>query len=149
MSGTELSRNSLARPGGAATPKADMGGLDPAKELWADLFLERLSPEARAGLTAAQLAEIRRVAREVAPGPHRLDWRFSLPLFGLLFGGRRIYGVFLAGADRRGLSRRQQERVMRRRLRATGQKANAQMLAVCVSLTLLFAMVLVGALHAG
>jgi hypothetical protein len=38
---------------------------------------------------------------------------------------------------------------MRRRLRSTGQKANAQMVAVGVSLTLLVAMVLVGALHAG
>jgi hypothetical protein len=140
MSGTEPSRNSTE----AATSAAD-----PAKELWADLFLERLSAAAKASFTPAQLDEIRRVAREVAPGPHRLDWRFSLPLFGPLFGGRRIYGVFLAGDDRRGLSRRQQERVMRRRARSTGQKANAQMLAVGVSLTLLVAMVLVGALHAG
>jgi hypothetical protein len=138
MSGTEPSRNSA----NTAMP-------DPSKDLWADLFLERLAPDTKASLTPAQLAEIRRVAREVAPGPHRLDWRFSLPLFGPLFGGRRIYGVFLAGADRRGLSRRQQDRVMRRRLRSTGQKANAQMLAVGVSLTLLVAMVLVGALHAG
>jgi hypothetical protein len=38
---------------------------------------------------------------------------------------------------------------MRRRLRSTGQKANAQMLTVGVSLTLLFALVLVGALRAG
>jgi hypothetical protein len=144
MSGTDHSRNAPNGSSGAAGSEAD-----PAKELWADLFLERLSPAAKAGLTAMQLEEIRRVAREVAPGPHRLDWRFSLPLLGPLFGGRRIYGVFLAGADRRGLSRRQQERVMRRRLRATGQKANAQMLAVGVSLTLLFVMVLVGALHAG
>jgi hypothetical protein len=135
MRGTESRRN----PDAAAAP-------DPAKELWADLFLARLSAEAKAGLTPAQFDEIRRVAREVAPGAHRLDWRFSLPFFGR---GRRIYGVFLAGADRRGASRRQQERVMRRRLRASAQKANVQMLAVGVSLTLLFAMVLVGALHAG
>jgi hypothetical protein len=138
MSGTESSRISA----NAALP-------DPSKDLWADLFLERLGSDTKASLTPAQLDEIRRVAREVAPGPHRLDWRFSLPLFGSLFGGRRIYGVFLAGADRRGLSRRQQDRVMRRRLRSTGQKANAQMVAVGVSLTLLVAMVLVGALHAG
>ena len=140
MSGTESSRSSAD-----AAPLA----VDPAKELWTDLFLERLSAETKAGLTPAQLDEIRRVARDVAPGPHRLDWRFSLPLLGPLFGGRRIYGVLLAGSDRRGLSRRQQERVMRRRLRSTGQKANAQMLAVGVSLALLFVMVLVGALHAG
>lgn len=140
MSGTVPSRNS---PGNAT------GSADPAKELWADLFLERLSGATKASLTPAQLDEIRRVAREVAPGPHRLDWRFSLPLFGPLFGGRRFYGVFLAGAERRGLSRRQQDRVMRRRLRSTGQKANVQMLTVGVSLTLLFALVLVGALRAG
>jgi hypothetical protein len=140
MSGTESSRSSAD-----AAPLA----VDPAKELWTDLFLERLSAETKAGLTPAQLDEIRRVARDVAPGPHRLDWRFSLALLGPLFGGRRIYGVLLAGSDRRGLSRRQQERVMRRRLRSTGQKANAQMLAVGVSLTLLLVMVLVGALHAG
>ena len=143
MSGTELNRNS---PGGSLRGASSE---DPAKELWADLFLERLSAEAKAGLTPAQLDDIRRVARDVAPGPHRLDWRFSLPLFGPLLGGRRIYGVFLAGAERRGPSRRQQDRVMRRRLRATGHKASAQMLAVGVSLTLLFVMVLVGALHAG
>lgn len=147
MSGIEPSQNSPAGSGVTAISGTNSG--DPAKELWADLFLERLSGPARASLTTAQLDEIRRVAREVAPGPHRLAWRFSLPLFGPLLGGRRIYGVFLAGADRRGLSRRQQERVMRRRLRSTGQKANAQMLAVGVSLTLLVAMVLVGALHAG
>jgi hypothetical protein len=122
---------------------------DPAKELWADLFLERLPAEVKAGLSREQLDEIRRVAREVAPGPHRLDWRFSLPIFGPLFGGRRVYGVLLAGAERRGLSRRQQDRMMRRRLRASGPKANAQVLAVGVSLTLLLVMVLVGALHAG
>lgn len=120
-----------------------------AGELWADLFLERLPAETRAGLSPAQLDEIRRVAREVAPGPHRLDWRFSLPVFGRLFGGRRIYGVVLAGADRRGASRRKQERMMRRRLRAGGPKANAQVLAVCLSLALLLGMVLMGALHAG
>ena len=143
MSGTEPSRNSPTTSGDAAT-----SGSDPAKDLWADLFLERLSAKTKASLTPAQLDEIRRVAREVAPGAHRLDWRFSLPLLGPLFGGRRIYGVFLAGADRRGLSRRQQDQVMRR-LRSTGQKASAQMLAVGISLTLLVAMVLVGALNAG
>jgi hypothetical protein len=143
MRGTELSRNS---PSGSLH---GAGSEDPAKELWADLFLERLSASVKAGLTPAQLDDIRRVAREVAPGLHGLDWRFSLPLFGPLFGGRRIYGVFLGGADRRGQSRRQQERVMRRRLRASGQKVNAQMLAVGVSLTLLFIMVLMGVLHAG
>jgi hypothetical protein len=140
MSGTESSRNAVD-----AAPLA----ADPAKELWADLFLERLSAATKAALTPAQLDEIRQVARDVAPGPHRLDWRFSIPLLGPLLGGRRVYGVFLAGAERRGLSRLQQDRVMRRRLRATGQKANAQMLAVGVSLTLLLVMVLVGALHAG
>lgn len=122
---------------------------DPSRDLWADLFMERLSAATKAGLTAAQLDDLRRVAREVSPGPHRLDWRFSVPLFGSLFGGRRIYGVFLAGAERRSRSRRQQDRIIRRRLRATGQKANAQMLTVGVSLTLLFVMVLVGALRAG
>lgn len=122
---------------------------DPSRDLWADLFMERLSAATKAGLTAAQLDDLRRVAREVAPGPHRLDWRFSVPLFGSLFGGRRIYGVFLAGAERRSRSRRQQDRIIRRRLRATGQKANAQMLTVGVSLTLLLVMVLVGALRAG
>lgn len=122
---------------------------DPSRDLWADLFMERLSAATKAGLTAAQLDDLRRVAREVAPGPHRLDWRFSVPLFGSLFGGRRFYGVFLAGAERRSRSRRQQDRIIRRRLRATGQKANAQMLTAGVSLTLLFVMVLVGALRAG
>lgn len=135
-------------PGRTSADTQDTGK-DPAKDLWADLFLERLSADVKTGLSPAQLAEIRRVARDVAPGPHRFDWRFSLPVFGPLFGGRRVYGVFLAGAERRGPSRRRQDRMMRRRLRAGGQKANAQMLAVGVSLTLLLVMLLVGALHAG
>ena len=121
---------------------------DAAKDLWADLFLERLSPATKSGLTAAQLEEIRRVAREVAPGGHRVDWRFSLPLLGPLFGGRGIYGVLLAGAEKRSPARRQQDRMMRRRPRP-GERANFQALAVGVSLTLLFVMVMVGALHAG
>lgn len=124
-------------------------GKEPGKELWADLFLERLSPEIKAGLNPQQLDEIRRVARDVAPGQHHLDWRVSLPLLGPLFGGKRVYGVFLAGSERRGPARRHQDRMMRRRRRATGAQLNAQVLAVGFSLMALFFMVLLGLTRVG
>lgn len=138
MSGTETGRK-----------PSDVDAADAARELWADLFLERLSTEVRAGLTRTQLDEIRRVARDVAPGTHRVDWRVSLPLLGPLLGGRGFYGVLLAGPEKRSASRRQQDRMIRRRARPGTERANVQALAVGVSLTLLFVMVLVGALHAG
>ena len=47
MSGTEPSRNSA----NTAMP-------DPSKDLWADLFLERLAPDTKASLTPAQLAAV-------------------------------------------------------------------------------------------
>lgn len=120
-----------------------------ARDLWADLFLERLAPEMRAGLSPQQLAEIRRVARDVAPGEHPVDWRFSLPLLGPLFGGKRVYGVVLAGSERRGSARREQDRMMRRRPRATSAQLNAQVLAAGFALMALFFMVLLGLTHAG
>jgi hypothetical protein len=142
MSGTDSSieaeRESVAEP-----------GKEPGKELWADLFLERMSAEVRSSLSPQQADEIRRVARDVAPGQHRLDWRVSLPLLGPLFGGKRIYGVLLAGAERRGPARRQQDRMMRRRPRATAAQLNAQVLAVGFSLMALFFMVLLGLSRAG
>jgi hypothetical protein len=128
---------------------SDPTAASPARELWADLFLERMSPEIRAGLTPQQLAEIRRVAAAVAPGAHRVDWRVSLPLLGPLFGGKRVYGVLLAGSDRRGPARRQQDRMIRRRMRAGDAPLNAQVLAVGFSLMALFFMVLLGLTHVG
>jgi hypothetical protein len=122
---------------------------EPAREVWADLFVARLAPDIRAGLSQQQLDEIRRVAGAVAPGPHPLDWRVSLPLLGPLFGGKRVYGVFLAGADRRSPARRQQDRMMRRRPRATGAQLNAQVLAAGFSLMALVFMVALGLSHAG
>jgi hypothetical protein len=130
---------------GASTSESKGGE---SKELWADLFLERLPSETRASLTPEQIREIRRVAGEIAPSQHRLDWRFSLPLLGPLFGGKRVYGVVLAGTDRRGPARRDQDRMMRRRRSSAGQ-ANAQVLAVGFSLMALFFMVLLGLFHAG
>jgi hypothetical protein len=124
-------------------------GREPARELWADLFVERLSPEVRAGLAPRQLAEIRRVARDVAPGQHPVDLRFNLPFLGPLFGGKGVYGVLLAGTERRGPARRQQDRMMRRRPRSSARQANAQVLAVGFSLMALFFMVLLGLTHAG
>ncbi len=122
---------------------------EPARDLWAELFVERLAPDIKAGLSPAQMAEIRRVARDVAPGQHRVDWRVSLPLFGPLFGGKRVYGVLLAGAERRGPARRQQDRMMRRRPRASAAQLNAQVLAVGFSLMALFFMALLGLTHVG
>lgn len=122
---------------------------DPAKELWADLFLERLAPNILAGLTQQQRDEIRRAALEVAPGRHQLDWRVSLPLLSPLFGGKRVYGVLLAGSDRRGPARRQQDRMIRRRPRASGARLGAQVLAAGLSLAALVFMVVLGLTHAG
>ncbi len=132
-----------------APERAAARAAEPAKELWADLFLESLAPETRASLGPQQLQDIRRVAREVAPGQHRVDWRVSLPLLGPLFGGKRVYGVLLAGAERRGPARRQQDRMMRRRPRASATQLNAQVLAVGFSLMALFFMVLLGLTHVG
>ncbi|HNB27300.1 MAG TPA: hypothetical protein PLR41_10105 [Alphaproteobacteria bacterium] len=122
---------------------------EPARELWAELFVERLASDIKASLSPEQMAEIRRVARDVAPGQHRVDWRVSLPLFGPLFGGKRVYGVLLAGAERRGPARRQQDRMMRRRPRASAAQLNAQVLAVGFSLMALFFMALLGLTHVG
>lgn len=128
--------------------EADRPG-DPAKELWADLFLERISPDILGCLSQQQRDEIRRVAVEVAPGPHRLDWRVSLPLFSPLFGGKRVYGVLLAGSERRGAARRHQDRMMRRRPRASGARLSAQVVAAGFSLLALVFMVVLGLNHAG
>ena len=50
----------------------------------------------------------------MAPSRHRVDWRISLPA---VAGGRRFYGVLLAGTDRRGPQRHKQDRMMRRQQR--------------------------------
>ena len=146
MSGWGNGAGSIGETAGkaAAGPVAE-----PARDLWAELFVERLSPEIKAGLSPEQMAEIRRVARDVAPSQHRVDWRVSLPLFGPLFGGKRVYGVLLAGAERRGPARRQQDRMMRRRPRASSAQLNAQVLAVGFSLMALFFMALLGLTHVG
>lgn len=121
---------------------------DQAREVWADMFLERIAPDILAGLSRQQLDEIRRVAGEVAPGRHALDWRVSLPFLGPLFGGKRLYGVLLAGAERRGPARRRQDRMMRCHPRASGAQLNAQVLAAGFSLMALVFMVALGLSHA-
>ena len=115
-------------------------------EMWGDLFLARLAPETRSSLTQAQLDDIRRVAAAVAPGRHSVDWRFSLPAS---LGGKRFYGVLLAGADRRGPQRRAQERMVRsqhRRHRAA--RSNIQALAVGFALAILAIMLMAGLVRA-
>ena len=119
---------------------------DPAGELWADLFVTRLAPETRASLSDTQLQDIRRVAATVAPGRHRIDWRFSLPAW---FGGRGLYGVLLAGPDRRGPQRRAQDRLVRRqRRRGSTTRAYLQALAVGFALAVLALMLMVGVVRA-
>jgi protease YdgD len=114
--------------------------------MWGDLFLARLAPETRSSLSPAQLDDIKRVAAAVAPGRHRVDWRFSLPAS---LGGKRFYGVLLAGADRRGPRRRAQDRMIRRqyRRRRSG-RSSVQALAVGFALAALVLMLLAGIVHA-
>jgi protease YdgD len=115
-------------------------------EMWGDLFLARLSPETRSGLTPAQLDDIRRVAMAVAPGRHAVDWRFSLPAS---LGGKRFYGVVLAGADRRGPRRHAQDRMFRRqRHRRRSARSGVQALAVGFALAALALMLLAGIVRA-
>lgn len=114
-------------------------------EMWGDLFLARLTPETKSGLSPAQLEDIKRVAAAVAPSRHRVDWRFSLPA---TLGGKRFYGVLLAGADRRGPRRHAQERMMRRQNSRRSGRSNVQALAVGFALVALVLMLLAGIVHA-
>lgn len=115
-------------------------------ELWGDLFMARLSPETRSTLSPAQLDDIKRAVAVIAPRRHSVDWRFSLPAS---LGGKRIYGVLLAGADRRGPRRRAQDRMMRRQRRwRRSNLAGVQALAVGVALALLGLMLLAGIVRA-
>ena len=114
-------------------------------EMWGDLFLARLTPETRSGLSLAQLDDIKRVATAMAPSRHRLDWRISLPA---PLGGKRFYGVLLAGTDRRGPRRHAQDRMMRRQYRRRSGRSSVQALAVGFALVALVLMLLVGIVHA-
>jgi protease YdgD len=115
------------------------------EELWAELFLARLAPETRSSLSPAQLDDIKRVATAVAPGRHGLDWRFSLPTS---LGGKRFYGVLLAGTDRRGPRRHAQDRMIRRQRRRRSARPSVQALAVGFALAVLALMLLAGIVHA-
>ena len=125
--------------GAAGDPAAANSGA-----MWGDLFLARLMPETRSSLSPAQLGDIKRVAAAMAPSRHEVDWRFSLPA---ALGGKRFYGVLLAGADRRGPRRHAQDRMMRRQYRRPG-RSGVQVLAVGFALVALVLMLLVGIVHA-
>jgi protease YdgD len=114
--------------------------------MWGDLLLARLAPETRSSLSPAQLDDIRRAAAAMAPGRHGLDWRFSMPAS---LGGKRFYGVLLAGADRRGPQRHAQDRMIRRqqRRRHSG-RPRIQALAVGFALAILVLMLMAGLVRA-
>jgi len=136
--------------GGKATHDDVKKGVDSHRdqnaETWGDLFVARLSPETRSGLSSAQLDDIKRVAVAVAPGRHSVDWRFSLPVS---LGGKRFYGVLLAGADRRGPRRHAQDRMMRRQLRRRrSARSSIQALAVAFALAILVLMLIAGLVRA-
>jgi protease YdgD len=114
-------------------------------EMWGDLFLARLTPETRSSLSPDQLDDIKRAAAAVAPSRHQVDWRFSLPAS---LGGKRFYGVLLAGAERRGPRRQAQDRMMRRQYRRRSGRSGVQALAVGFALVALLMMLLVGVVHA-
>jgi len=129
-----------AAGGAAGDPAAADSGA-----IWGDLFLARLAPETRSSLSPAQLGDIKRVAAAMAPSRHEVDWRFSLPA---ALGGKRFYGVLLAGADRRGPRRQAQDRMMRRQYRRRPGHSGVQALAVGFALVALVLMLLVGIVHA-
>ncbi len=114
--------------------------------MWGDLFLARLAPETRSSLSPAQIEDIKRVAAAMAPSSrHGVDWRFSLPS---PLGGKRFYGVLLAGADRRGPRRHAQDRMMRRQYHRRSGRSGIQALAVGFALVALVLMLLAGIVHA-
>jgi protease YdgD len=133
----------------AATTSEMAAGGDPATTnggaMWGDLFLARLTPEIRSGLSPDQLEDIKRVAAAMAPSRHGVDWRFSLPA---PLGGKRFYGVLLAGTDRRGPRRHAQDRMMRRQYRRRSGRSGVQVLAVGFALVALVLMMLAGIVHA-
>jgi protease YdgD len=122
----------------------DLAATD-SREMWSDLFLARLTHETRSSLSAAQLEDIKRVAASMAPSRHRVDWRFSLPA---PLGGKRFYGVLLAGTDRRGPRRHAQDRIMRRQYRRRSGRSSVQALAVGFALVALVLMMLAGIVRA-
>ena len=128
---------------------SEMAAGDPAMAnggaMWGDLFLARLTPETRSTLSPAQLEDIRRVAAAMAPSRHGVDWRFSLPA---TLGGKRFYGVLLAGTDRRGPRRHAQDRMMRRQRHRRSGRSGVQALAVGFALVALVLMMLAGIVHA-
>lgn len=131
----------------------DAGGQDVAgqnavrqdAELWGNLFLARLAPETRSALSPAQLDDIKRAAIAAAPRRHSVDWRVNLPA---PLGGKRFYGVLLAGADRRGPQRRAQDRMTRGQQRRRSGRTGIQALAVGCALAVLGLMLLAGIVHA-
>jgi protease YdgD len=114
-------------------------------EMWSDLFVARLTPETRSSLSPDQLADIKRAAAAMAPSRHGVDWRFSLPA---TLGGKRFYGVLLAGTDRRGPRRHAQDRMVRRQDRRRPGRSGMQALAVGFALVALMLMMLAGIVHA-
>ncbi|HEV8391317.1 MAG TPA: trypsin-like serine protease, partial [Dongiaceae bacterium] len=121
-------------------------GKGSSAEMWGDLFLARLAPETRSSLSRAQLDDIKRVAAAMAPGRHGLDWRFSVPA---ALGGKRFYGVLLAGTDRRSPHRHAQDRMIRRQQRrGRSARTSIQALAVGFALALLALMLLAGIVRA-
>jgi V8-like Glu-specific endopeptidase len=128
-----------------ATVPTDDSATTGRGEMWSDLFVARLSPETRSSLSPAQLEDIKRVAAAMAPSRHGVDWRFSLPA---PLGGKRFYGVLLAGTDRRGPRRQAQDRMMRRQYRRRAGRSGVQALAVGFALVALVLMMLAGIVHA-
>ena len=131
----------------ARKPEGGTGqGRESTEDLAADLFIARLTPEIRSSLTPAQLEDIRRVAAAMAPGRHGLDWRFTVPA---ALGGKRFYGVLLAGADRRGPKRHAQDRILRRQMRRRRSgRSGFQAVAVGLALAVLALMLMAGLVHA-
>lgn len=133
-----------ATRGDAASGAGSPDGQD--TEIWGDLFLARLAPETRSALSPAQLDDIKRAAAAVAPRRHGVDLRFSLPA---LLGGKRFYGVLLAGADRRAPRRHAQDRMIRRQQRRRrSARSNVQALAVGFALAVLVLMLMAGIVQA-
>jgi hypothetical protein len=109
---------------------------DPSLAPFTRSVLEKIDPDVRASLTGHQFRCIRDAIDESRPvSRHSIDLRGVLPL---LFA--RYYFVFLAGRDRRGKTRTEEQRLRKRLVSAVG----ALLLAVAAAAPVLIILVLLG-----
>ena len=97
-------------------------------EMWGDLFLARLSPETKSGLSPAQLEEIKRVARSGRARPP--SRRLALQPAGCRSAGNVSTACCWPAPTGAAARRHAQDRMMRRQPRRRPGRSNVQALAV-------------------